>query len=107
MVVVHLQWVLQRCGQELFCPQSLYLLQIVVLFRSQSSDLLDECLHHICLSLSRSFSLSPLLSCHAHDSRCTTQRQLRYHVEWRFPTSITCAVNASQCRVSVKRTWMT
>ena len=46
------------------------------LFRSQSSDFVDECLHHICLSLSLGLSLSPLLSCHVHDSRCTTQRQI-------------------------------
>ena len=48
-----------------------------------------------------------LYRCHAHDSRCTTQRQLRYHVKWSFPKSIACVVNTSQCRVSVRRTWMT
>ena len=66
-----------RYGQELFSPQPLYLLQIVALFRSQSSDFIEECLHHLCLSLSLGLSLmSPLLSCHFHDSRCTTQRQI-------------------------------
>ena len=57
-----------------------YLLQMVVLFRSRSSDLVDECLHHICLPLSLSLSLSPLLSYHAHDSRSATQRQLYFTV---------------------------
>ena len=50
---------------------------------------MDECLHQICLSLSLSLRLSPLLNCHAHDSRCTIQCRLRHHVKWRF-----------QCRVS-------
>ena len=63
--------------------------------------------HNVRLPLSLNFSLSLLLSCHAHDSRSTTQRQLRYHVQWRFPRSITCVVNTSQCRASVRRTWMT
>ena len=36
-----------RYGQELFSPKPLYLLQIVVLFRSQSPDFVDECLHHL------------------------------------------------------------
>ena len=62
-----------------------YLLQMV-LFRSRSSELVDECLHHICLPLSLSLSLSPLLSNHARDSRSATQRQLHYTVERRFPT---------------------
>ena len=79
---------------------------IVVLFLSQPSDFVDLCLHHICLSLSLSVSLSPQLSCHAHDSRCATE-QLCKQVKWRFPKSVACVVSTTQCRVHVRRTWMT
>ena len=41
-----------RYGQELFCSQPLDLLQIVALLCSQSSDFVEECLHHFSLSLS-------------------------------------------------------
>ena len=47
--------------------QPLNLLQIVALLCSQSSDLIEEYLHHLCLSLPLGLSLSPLLSCHVHD----------------------------------------
>ena len=87
--IASLRWFHSRYGQELFCSHPLYLLQIVALHRSQSSDFVEECLHHPCLSLPIGLSLSPLLSCHVHDSRCITQRQiplikqrqLRYHVK--------------------------
>ena len=51
-------------GQEVFCSQPLDLLQIVALLCSQSSDFVEECLHHF-----------PLLSCHVHDSPST-----RFHL---------------------------
>ena len=70
-------------------PQSLDLLQISTLFRIQSSYLVDEDLYPFCLPLSLSLSLNALLLCHARDSRDIiqrqlTQRQLRYHGQWRF-----------------------
>ena len=97
-MVVHrlLRWFRWRYGQELLRPQPLYHLQIVVLLRFQSSDFVDECLHHLCLSLSLGLSLSPLLSCHVRGSRRTIQRQLRNMLNGDVQSeSIACVVDTS------------
>ena len=80
-------------GTDCSAPSLCISCRLLFLFRSQPSDFVDECLHHICPSLSLRLSLSPLLSCHAHDSRCATQRQLHYHVEWKILKSTACASN--------------
>ena len=108
------RWFHWRSGQELFRPQPLYLLQIVALLRSQSSDFVDECLHHVCLSLSLDLSPSPLLSCHVHDSRCTTQRQIPLTKSTSAPLPCQMEITRMgrfacvvECQSAVKQTWMT
>ena len=85
MVVVHLHPPGSSGGVGKNCSAlNLCLLQTVVLFRSQSSDIIDECLHHICLSLSLSVSLTHCTAVTLMRSRCASQSQLRHHVKWRF-----------------------
>ena len=94
-----LRWFHWRYGQELFPLSASALFPIV-----------KECPHHLCLCLPLGLSLSPLLSCHVHDSPSTrfhlpSQRQLRYHVNEDNQNGSTRV--QSRCQSAVKQTWKT